>query len=160
MHRALPLILFSATLLPKGNALRIQIKEVSVFMTLDEARLMANVNARAQSLFNSGYRARWRGQHALEIRSPKGTVYQVNTLTGACDCPFFQKHAGRYDCKHVLGARRLLSRQRACRRFITTLLLRIWADLEDGSLDGTGVQFYEEERAELDCETEAAHATS
>ncbi len=160
MHRALPLILFSATLLPKGNALHTQTKEVSVFMTLDEARLMANVNARAQSLFDSGYRARWRGQHALEIRSPKGTVYQVNTLTGGCDCPFFHKHAGRYDCKHALGARRLLSRQRACRRFITTLLLRAWADLEDGSLDGSDALFYEAERSEQGQDQEAAHATS
>ena len=58
MHRALPLIPFCVTLLPKGDVLRTQTEEVSVFMTLDEARLMANVNARAQSLFDSGYRAR------------------------------------------------------------------------------------------------------
>jgi len=160
MHRALPLILFSATLLPKGNALHTQPKEVSVFMTLDEAQLMANVNARAQSLFDNGYRARWRGQHALEIRSPKGAVYQVNTLTGDCGCPFFRGYAGRHPCKHSLGWRKLLSRQRACRRFVTTLLLRIWADLEDGSLDGMDALFYEAGRSEQGQDQEAAHATS
>jgi len=129
-------------------------------MTLDEARLMANVNARAQSLFDSSYRARWRGQHALEIRSPKGTVYQVNTLIDSCDCPFFRGHAGRHPCKHSLGWRKLLSRQRACRRFITTLLLRAWADLEDGSLDGTDALFCEAERSEQGQDQEAVHATS
>ncbi len=33
-------------------------------MTLDEARLLANVNARAQTLFELGYRARWNVQIA------------------------------------------------------------------------------------------------
>lgn len=133
---------------------------MNIPMTLDEARLQENVNARARSLFDSGYRARWRGHHTLDIRSPKGTVYQVNTLTGGCDCPFFRGHAGRHPCKHSLGWRKLLSRQRACRRFVTILLLRAWADLEDGSMDGTDTQCYEAERTEPDRETEAAHATS
>lgn len=35
-------------------------------MTFDEARLMANVNARAGRLY--GYRARWLDTHALAVR--------------------------------------------------------------------------------------------
>ncbi len=95
----------------------------------------------------------------MEIRSPKGTVYQVNTLTGGYDCPFFRGYAERHPCKHSLGWRKLLSRQRACRRFIT-ILLRAWADLEDGSLDGTDALFYAAERCEQGQDQEDAHATS
>lgn len=103
-------------------------------MTFDEARLMANVNARARRLFDNGYRARWKGTYVLEVRSPQGAAYRVDTLNGACDCPFFRGHQGRHPCKHVLGWKRLLVRQRACRRFVTLALLRAWADLDDGAL--------------------------
>ena len=102
-------------------------------MTFDEARLLANVNARAQTLFEQGYRARWTGRHALQIRNGRGGAYRVNIQTGTCDCPFYQKHAGRHSCKHVLGWRRLLARQRACRRLLTLMLLTAWADLDDAS---------------------------
>ena len=102
-------------------------------MTLDEARLMANVNQRAQRLFEDGYRARWNGAGKLEVRNAGGTVYAVDTRALACDCPFYRAHQGRYPCKHSIGWRRLLCRQRACRRLVALLLLRAWADLDDGS---------------------------
>jgi hypothetical protein len=100
-------------------------------MTFDEARLMANVNARARRLFDDGYRARWRGTYALEIRNGRGGTYRVDTLNGTCDCPFFRGHQGHHPCKHLLGWKRLLARQRACRRLIALLLLWAWADLDD-----------------------------
>ena len=101
-------------------------------MTFDEARLVANIHHRAQLLFENGYRARWREAGRLEIRSGKGAVYLVDTEAGACDCPFYRAHQGRHPCKHGLGWRRLLSQQRACRRLVALLLLRAWADLDDG----------------------------
>ena len=100
-------------------------------MTFDEARLMANVNDRAMRLFADGYRVHWRDRTALSIRSPKGVAYCVDTRAETCDCPFFQKHSGRHSCKHLLGWRRLLSRQRACRLLVTLTLLRVWAELDD-----------------------------
>ncbi len=102
-------------------------------MTLDEARLIANVNTRAQSLFDSGYRARWTGRHTLQIRNGRGGAYRVDTQAGTCDCPFFQKHGGRHSCKHTLGWRMLLKRQRACRRLLQLVLVKAWADLDDAS---------------------------
>ena len=104
-------------------------------MTFDEARLMANVNDRAQRLFADGYRARWRNGAVLCVRSPKGGLYRLDTQAETCDCPFFQKHSGRHSCKHLLGWKRLLSRQRVCRLFITVMLLRVWADLDDKARD-------------------------
>ena len=100
-------------------------------MTFDEARLMANVNDRAQRLFEDGYRARWNGAGLLEIRSTKDAVYLVDTEAETCDCPFHRAHQGRHSCKHILGWRRLVSKQRACRRLVLLLLLRAWADLDD-----------------------------
>ena len=107
-------------------------------MTFDEARLMANVNDRSLRLFENGYRARWRDAAVLSVRNPKGTAYRVDTHAETCDCPFFQKHAGRYSskhlsCKHLLGWERLLSQQRACRLFAALMLLRVWADLDDNA---------------------------
>lgn len=100
-------------------------------MTFDEARLMANVNDRARRLFDDGYRARWKGSGVLEVRSPHGAAYRLDGRAETCDCPFFRGHQGRHPCKHLLGWKRLLSRQRACRRLVTLLLLRAWADLDD-----------------------------
>ena len=102
-------------------------------MTFDEARLMANVNDRAQRLFEDGYRARWKGAGRLEIRNGKGAAYLVDSETETCDCPFYRAHQGRRPCKHCLGWARLLSQQRACRRLVALLLLRAWSDLDDGS---------------------------
>ena len=100
-------------------------------MTLDEARLMANVNHWAGLLFAAGYRARWTDAENLEIRNGTGATYLVDTKTGTCDCPFYKAHQGRLPCKHSLGARLLLSKQRDCRRLVSLLLLRVWADLDD-----------------------------
>lgn len=127
-------------------------------MTFDEARLLANVNDRAQRLFADGYRARWRNRTFLSVRSPKGDIYRLDTLAGTCDCPFFQRNAGRYFCKHLLGWERLLSRQRACRLFLTVVLLRVWADLGDNALDTSAVPTPQELRSIQ--EKEAAHAAS
>ena len=102
-------------------------------MTFDEARLMANVNDRAGRLFEAGYRARWTGAGTLEIRNGTGATYRVHIGTGACDCPFYRGHQGRHPCKHSLGWRLLLSKQRACRRLVALLLLQAWTDLDDGS---------------------------
>lgn len=124
-------------------------------MTFDEARLMANVNARARHLFGDGYRARWKGTHVLEVRSPQGARYRVDTLSGTCACPFFQGHQGRHPCKHVLGWKRLLAHQRACRRLTALLLLRVWADLDDCAPRTCGVH---EAGQILGQTSEAAHA--
>ena len=107
-------------------------------MTFDEAQLMANVNDRSRRLFENGYRARWRDAAILSVRNPKDTAYRVDTHAETCDCPFFQKHAGRYSskhlsCKHLLGWERLLSQQRACRLFAALMLLRVWTDLDDNA---------------------------
>lgn len=100
-------------------------------MTFEEARLMANVNARARRLFDDGYRARWQGAGVLEVRSPQGATYRLDARTGTCNCPFARHWADRHPCKHSLGWKRLLSRQRACRRLVTLVLMRAWADLDD-----------------------------
>ena len=103
-------------------------------MTFDEARMMANVNARADRLFIDGYRACCIGGAVLTIRSPKESVYRVDTDARTCSCPFFQAHLGHRPCKHVLGWQRLLSHQRSCRRLIAVLLLRTWAELDEACL--------------------------
>lgn len=100
-------------------------------MTLDEARLRANVNARAQTLFEQGYRARWIGKHTLQIRNGRGDTYRVDTQANTCECPFFQKHAGKHPCKHILGWKKLIARQRACRRLLLLVLVKTLADLDD-----------------------------
>ncbi|MGI4791085.1 MAG: hypothetical protein ACRYFS_19840 [Janthinobacterium lividum] len=100
-------------------------------MTFDEARLMANVNDRAQRLFADGYRARWVNGPVLAVRSPKNAVYRLDVGAETCDCLFFQRHLGRHTCKHILGYKTLLCRQRSMRRLVTLMLLKVWADLDD-----------------------------
>ena len=103
-------------------------------MTFDEARLMANVNDRAQPAVRGRLPRPLDGaRNRLEIRSGQGATYLVDTGTGACDCPFYRAHQGRHPCKHALGWRLLLSQQRACRRLLSLLLLRAWADLDDAA---------------------------
>lgn len=103
-------------------------------MTFDEARLMANVNARAQRLFEFGYRARWMGGSVLAVRSLGKAVYRLDIGRETCDCPFFQKNSGRHACKHILGYKVLLCRQRSSRRLVPLMLLKVWADLDDRPL--------------------------
>lgn len=79
-------------------------------MSLDEARLLANVNERAQSLFENGYRARWTNDSIVEVTTPKKRVYEVDTDKHTCTCPFFVSHEGRYGCKHLIGYLLLLMR--------------------------------------------------
>lgn len=82
-------------------------------VTLDEARLLANVNERAQRLYEDGYRIRSLDTHRYLVRSVKGGTYTVDREADTCSCPFFEKHSGRYPCKHTLGWKKLLLTQRA-----------------------------------------------
>lgn len=100
-------------------------------MTFDEARLMANVNSRALRLFEDGYRARWLSRSVLAVGSPGNAVYRLDISRETCNCPFFQKNFGRHTCKHILGYKTLLCRQRSMRRLVTLMLLKVWADLDD-----------------------------
>ena len=134
-------------------------------MTFDEARLMANVNDRSRRLFENGYRARWRDAAILSVRNPGGTTYCVDTHAGTCDCPFFQKHAGRHSgkhlaCKHLLGWERLLSQQRGCRLFAALMLLRVWADLADNAPCGNPALCISKLKEQTSQETEAIHANA
>jgi len=88
-------------------------KEQKPARTIDEARLLANVNARAGRLFQDDYRAKRLTAHTIRITSPGGAEYVVDTASDGCDCPFFAKHLGKYPCKHLLGADRLLAEQKA-----------------------------------------------
>ena len=81
-------------------------------MNLDEARTLANVNDRAQRLFEDGYRIRSLDGNLYLIRSEQGATYTLGRSEQNCTCPFFEKHSGRYSCKHVLGWRKLLMAQR------------------------------------------------
>jgi hypothetical protein len=84
---------------------------------LDEARTLANVNERAQRLYSDGYRARWIDSVTVEIYSPQGETYQIDTDTRTCDCPFFTKASKKSQrnpdrtCKHLLGLSKLLEKQ-------------------------------------------------
>ena len=80
-------------------------------MTLDDARLLANVQARARRLFEDGYRAERLDEYTVEVTSPAGQSYEIDTLFETCTCPFYQKWRGRHPCKHVLGCAQLLARQ-------------------------------------------------
>jgi hypothetical protein len=72
-------------------------------MSLDEARLLAAINARSQRLFADCYRAAWLDDHLLEVLTPQGETYEIDMVSGTCSCPFFTKHQGKYSCKHLLG---------------------------------------------------------
>jgi predicted nucleic acid-binding Zn finger protein len=80
-------------------------------MSLDEIRLLANVNARAKRLFENGYRADRLDDHLIEVTSPQGETYEIDTVSGVCSCPFYRKHQGRYGCKHLTGCEKLLADQ-------------------------------------------------
>ena len=79
-------------------------------MFLDEAKLLANVNERAQWLFENGYRARWTSDSIVEITTPSERVYEVNLERQICSCSFFVCHEGKYKCKHLIGCFLLLLR--------------------------------------------------
>src|SRR5260221_5063353 len=81
-----------------------------------EARLLANVQARAARLFEDGYVARRTEPHRLALTGPHGATYELDSQDRSCSCPFFTKHQGRYDCKHLLGASCLLQKQAEVQR--------------------------------------------
>ena len=76
-------------------------------MNLDEARQLANINERAQRLFEDGYRIRSLDGNLHLIHSEHGATYTLDRSEQSCTCPFFEKHDGRYSCKHVLGWKKL-----------------------------------------------------
>lgn len=76
-----------------------------------EARLLANVNARAKRLYEDGYRAKKFGPFRLTVIGPTGASYELDARKRACTCLFFTRHRGRYACKHLLGAVCLLRKQ-------------------------------------------------
>ena len=82
-------------------------------MNLDEARTLANVNDRAQRLFEDGYAVRSLDGNLHLIRSDHGATYTLDRAEQSCTCPFFEKHDGRYSCKHLLGWKKLYVTQRA-----------------------------------------------
>ena len=81
-------------------------------MDLDEARLLANVNARANRLYEDGYRIRSLDGNLHQIHQADGPTYTLDRAAQSCTCPFFTQHGGRYRCKHLLGWRKLLLAQR------------------------------------------------
>jgi predicted nucleic acid-binding Zn finger protein len=83
-------------------------------MSLDEARLLANVQHRAKRLFQDGYQARLLDNARVKIISPNGRIYTVmigEEIPSSCTCPFFVKHEGKHACKHLLGVCQLLAEQ-------------------------------------------------
>ena len=63
-----------------------------------QARSLALINERAQRLFEDGYRARWIDSTMVEMDSPKGETYDLDTVSRTCSCPYFTKahgHAAR-----------------------------------------------------------------
>ena len=84
-------------------------------MTIDEAQLLANVNERAQRLYQDGYHAAWLDEHTVEVTNDEGTSYEIDTLFETCTCPFYTERKGRYPCKHILGYDKLLHDQEQAR---------------------------------------------
>ena len=81
-------------------------------ISLDTARQVANVHCRAQRLYEDGYTAVWIEEgYELSITNEEGTSYTVNTLLETCTCPYWTTHQGKRQCKHLLGWERLLLRQ-------------------------------------------------
>ena len=85
--------------------------------TLDEARSLALISDRAQRLFEDNYRARWIDSTWVEMDSPSGETYDLDTASRTCSCPYFQKaraarrHGESRTCKHLLGLSKLLEKQ-------------------------------------------------
>ena len=102
-------------------------------MTLEEARLLANVNERARWLYEQGYRAKWTDDRTVTVKTPSGTTYTIDHADSDdagetnCSCPFFAGREGRLGCKHLLGYRLLLMRVQQARA-------RAWAEYACHSL--------------------------
>ena len=67
---------------------------------IETARLLANMNHRAQRLFEDGYTLTRVDEWDVIITSDDGNRYCVTTLFDSCDCKCYQKHKR---CKHVIG---------------------------------------------------------
>lgn len=81
-------------------------------MTLDTARQVANVNHRAQRLYEDGYHAVWVEEpDELDVTNEEGTTYRLNVLFDYCTCPYWMEHRQTRQCKHLLGWKRLMERQ-------------------------------------------------
>lgn len=83
-------------------------------MTIDEARLMANVQERAERLFRDGYWTKQLDEHTVEVNSPECERYEVDTVFETCSCPFFRLR--QLPCKHLLGYAKLLADQEEARQ--------------------------------------------
>ncbi len=76
--------------------------------SIDEARLSANISARAARLFEDGYSIVRKSEDTLVVTSNEGTKYEVDTFWGSCECPCYKHHG---HCKHLEGWKSLLEAQ-------------------------------------------------
>jgi predicted nucleic acid-binding Zn finger protein len=104
-------------------------------MAVDESRLKAGVEARAEHLFDDGYRAEIADGTTVIVQNPTGTLYAVDIQRHTCTCPFFVKWNGRHSCKHLLGYPALLLQQQAYERLTITRYRKFYAVWDaDGEL--------------------------
>jgi predicted nucleic acid-binding Zn finger protein len=100
-------------------------------LTLQEARMLANIHRRAARLYANGYRVRpTDNENVFEVDSPTGSVYLVDTVNQTCTCPFFVTYDGEYSCKHVLGIASLIRSQYENRPLTLIENLEIVSDLK------------------------------
>lgn len=71
---------------------------------INEARLLANMNHRAQRLFEEGYSITREDEHDVVITNDEGKRYYISTLFGSCTCKCYDNHKR---CKHLLGLEKL-----------------------------------------------------
>ncbi len=79
-------------------------------MTINTARLLANINTRAARLFEDGYSIVRKSEDTLIVTSNEGTAYEVDTFWGSCECPCYKNHG---TCKHLIGWENLEETQKA-----------------------------------------------
>lgn len=72
-------------------------------LTINEARTLANIQRRAETLFSDGYTAEPFAAGIYWVTSPKGDLYAVTcdeVMGYKCDCECFKS---RNTCKHLLA---------------------------------------------------------
>lgn len=69
-------------------------------MTINTARLLANIAARAARLWEDGYQLTRKSEDTLIVTSNEGTNYEVDTFWNSCECPCYKQHG---TCKHLEG---------------------------------------------------------
>ena len=67
---------------------------------IDTARLLANMNYRAQRLFEDGYTFSRVDEWDVIVTNNEGAKYEVSTLFDSCECPCYYNHG---NCKHLIG---------------------------------------------------------